>query len=287
VLSPIHLDVIAETISPDDYLKAIAWVTERFGRPPFGTLLSANANPSTLENWGEDSWVTLHQIGNMREHNNYWYLTEIFHAPHPQPALNGEPYYSGYFDARGLGGGYKFGAPGGTEKDDQFVRSAMYGSFLSGGFAGHVYGAEGIWGADIEAQAPIKMWDAFQWSSGSQMKHLRTFALSIGKRYQELVPIADLVSPNKDHAVRSYEGWAYCARTPDKNVLLAYFEKGCPAGQIRGARLNAAYRAQWFDPRQGTWQDAGGGTLRSSRIGVIAVPKFPADTDWGLRLETQ
>ena len=105
------------------------------------------------------------------------------------------------------------GAPGGTEKDDQFVRSGMYGSFLSGGFAGHVYGAEGIWGADIEAVAPIKMWDAFQWRSGSQMRYLRDFALSIGKRYQDLEPNADLVSPNKTAVIRSYEGWAYAART--------------------------------------------------------------------------
>ena len=212
---------------------------EKFGPPPFGTLLSANANPSTLENWGEDSWVTLQQIGNMREHNNYWYLTEIFNQAHPQPALNGEPYYSGYMDARGQGGGrgYQFGAPGGTEKDDQFVRSAMYGNFLSGGLAGHVYGAEGIWGADIEPAAPTKMWDAFQWNSGSQMQHLRTFAFSIGKRYQELVPLADLVSPNKTHDIRCYEGWAYCARTPDKKIFLAYFEKGCPRSQMRGARL--------------------------------------------------
>ncbi len=175
VLSPIHLDIISESVSPEDYIRAIQYVFEKYGPPPFGTLLSANANPSTLENWGEDSWVTLHQTGNMREHNNYWYLTQIFDAPHPHPALNGEPYYSGYTDARSLGGGrgYQFGAPGGTEQDDQFVRSAMYGSFLSGGFAGHVYGAEGIWGADIEPVAPIKMWDAFQWRSGSQMQYLR------------------------------------------------------------------------------------------------------------------
>jgi hypothetical protein len=166
-------------------------VFDRFGPPPFGSLLSADANPSTLENWGDDSWVTLHQIGNMREHNNYWYLTEIYQSPHPQPALDGEPYYSGYVDARGQNGGYKFGAPGGTDKDDQFVRSAMYGTFLSGGLAGFVYGAEGIWGGDIEPQAPIKMWDAFQWSSAKQAKYLRTFAFSIGKRYQELVRAHD------------------------------------------------------------------------------------------------
>ncbi|MBS1874325.1 MAG: DUF4038 domain-containing protein [Acidobacteria bacterium] len=285
VLSPIHLDIIAESVGPSDFLDAIELVKQTYGYPPFGTLLSANANPSTLENWGEDSWVTLHQTGNMREHYNYWYLTEIFNLPHPKPALNGEPYYSGYFDARGLNGGYKYGAPGGTERDDLFVRSGIYGSFLSGGFAGHVYGAEGIWGADIEPEAPVKMWEAFQWSSGSQMRYLRDFAFSIGKRYQELVPIADLVTPNKTHNYRAYEGWAYAARTPDKRVFLGYFEKGCPKSQVRGAQLNSVYRAQWFDPRNGSWQDAGAGRLQSSRIGIILLPDFPTDNDWGLRLE--
>ncbi|MGP8246578.1 MAG: DUF4038 domain-containing protein [Bryobacteraceae bacterium] len=284
VLSPIHLDIISESVGPEDFLEAIQMVMKKYGPPPFGNLLSANANPSTLENWGEDSWVTLNQTGNMREHNNYWYLTEIFNLPHPTPALNGEPYYSGYVDARGLNGGYRFGAPGGTEKDDRFVRSAIYGNFLSGGFAGHVYGAEGIWGADIEPAAPIKMWDAFQWRSAAQMQFLRTFAFSIGKRFQDLVPLADLISPNKTSAIRAYEGWAYCARTPDKEIFLAYFEKGCPRSQVRGARPSSLYRAQWFDPRNGSWQDAGNGAVHSSIIGIIVLPDFPADSDWGLRL---
>jgi hypothetical protein len=65
---------------------------------------------------------------------------------------------------------------------------------------------------------------------------------------------------------------------------MVYFEKGCPRGQIRGAKLNSTYRAQWFDPRSATWQDAGSGTLQSSRIGIINLPDFPADNDWGLRL---
>lgn len=286
VLSPVHLDVISETIGPDEFLKAIKLVMDRYGPPPFGTLISANANPSTLENWGDDSPITLHQTGNMREHNNYWYLTEIYRQLHPRPALNGEPYYAGYHDARSLGGGrgYQYGALGGTEQDDQFVRSGMYGSFLSGGFAGHVYGAEGIWGADIEDAAPTKMWDAFQWRSASQMQYLRAFALSIGKRYQELAPDADLVSPNKTPVLRGYEGWAYSARTPDKSIFLAYFEKGCPRSQIRGAKLNAAYRAEWFDPRTGSWQNVGDGTLKSSVIGILTLPDFPSDADWGLRL---
>lgn len=285
VLSPIHLDIIDETVSPDDYTNAIHYMEKKYGLPPFGTLLSANANPSTLENWGEDSWVTLHQIGNMREHNNYWYLTEIFDLKRPKPALNGEPYYAGYKDARGPGSvNYSHGAPGGTDLDNAFVRSGMYGSFLSGGLAGHVYGAEGIWGADIEESAPVHMWEAFQWRSGAEMQYLRSFAFSIGKRYQELVPLADLVSPNKTSETLSYQGWAYCARTEDKKIFLAYFEKGCPASQIRGALLNSVYRAEWFNPRDGTWTDAGNGKLVSSKIGIIRLPDFPGDTDWGLRL---
>ncbi len=136
VLSPIHLDIIQESITVPDFMKAIDLVMKKYGPPPFGTLLSANANPSTLVNWGENSWVTLHQIGNKREHEYYWYLTEIYRDAHPHPALNGEPYYAGYFDARGVPGGYKYGAKGGTAQDDQFVRSAMYGSFLSGGSRG-------------------------------------------------------------------------------------------------------------------------------------------------------
>ncbi|MEP7111094.1 MAG: DUF5060 domain-containing protein [Ferruginibacter sp.] len=285
VLSPVHLDIIDETVSPHDYTAAIQEMEKKYGPPPFGNLLSANANPSTLENWGEDSWVTLNQIGNMREHNNYWYLTEIYNLKKPTPALNGVPYYSGYKDNRGLGSvNYILGADGGTERDNAFVRSGMYGSFLSGGLAGHVYGAEGIWGADIEPAAPIHMWDAFQWRSGAEMQYLRTFAFSIGRRYQELVPLADLISPHKTHDVLSYEGWAYCARTPDKNIFLAYFEKGCPKSEMRGAKLNSVYRAQWFNPRNGTWMDAGNGKLISGKIGIIKLPKFPEDVDWGLKL---
>lgn len=285
VLSPVHLDIIDETVSPDDYSNAIRIVKEKFGPPPFGTLLSANANPSTLENWGEHSWVTFHQIGNMREHNNYWYLTEIYNLEHPTPAMNGEPYYAGYKDNRGAGAvNYTRGAEGGTERDNQLCRSGLYGCFLSGGLAGHVYGAEGIWGADIEPTAPVKMWDAFQWRSGAEVQYLRTFAFSIGKRYQELVPLADLVSPNKTHDILSYDGWAYCARTPDKKIFLVYFENGSPKSEIRGARLNSSYQAQWFNPRDGSWTDVGKGHLRASKIGVITLPDLPSATDWGLRL---
>ena len=285
LLSPIHFDTSSESISAAEFLPAIEMALEQHGPPPFGTLLTGNPAPSTLLNWGDGSWVTLHQIGNSREHDFYWYLTQIFHAVYPRPALNGEPYYSGYNDARGrAGGGYQFGAPGNTEKDDQFVRSGMYGSLLSGGLAGHIYGSEAIWGADVQPQAPIKMWEAFQWSSATQLQHLRTFAFSIGRRYQDLIPDADWVSPNKTQTTRGYEGWAYAAHTADQEIIMAYFEKGCTRSTIRAVRPSSTYRAQWFDPRTGKWLDAGDGFAQSNAIGVMALPPFPGDIDWGLRL---
>jgi hypothetical protein len=51
--------------------------------------------------------------------------------------------------------------------------------------------------------------------------YLRTFAFSIGKRYQDLVPDEDLVIPSKTHTTKGYEGWAYAARTADKTIFLA------------------------------------------------------------------
>jgi hypothetical protein len=89
-----------------------------------------------------------------------------------------------------------------------------------------------------------------------------------------LVPDADLVSPDKDHNLEAYEGWAYSARTQDKENFLLYFEKGCPTSQVRGAKLWSEYRADWFDPRNGTWQPVGKGSLRSNEIGIIVLPQF-------------
>lgn len=284
--SPVHYDWVDMTATPKQLNQAANRVIEQWGHPPFGTLVSCNSSISSLINFGgpeENHWLTFHQIGNRREHDFYWYLTEIFNSSPPRPALNGEPYYSGMADKRNRA--YQFGAPGGTETDDLYVRSGIYGSFLSGGFAGHIYGAEGIWGADIEPGSSPFMWEAFGWNSANQMKHLATFALSEGRRYQNLVPDANLVSPNKTPLVRGYTGWAYCARTPGRDLFLAYFEKGCPnKSVIRGALPRMIYQAEWFDPRQGEWSKVG--RLEADAWGRIELPDFPSDNDWGLKLSS-
>lgn len=282
LLSPIHFDYYGGTIPRQYYDEAANRVIEKYGPPPFGALVSTNSNPSTLADWGHPRWLTFHQTGNQRTHDFYWYMTEIFRSTPAMPGIAGEPYYSGYQFAPGTFVSYS--AEGGTERDSLYNRSSMYGNFLSGGLGGHIYGADGIWQANIEPEARVKMWDAFPWESGAQVKYLRTFAFSNGKRFQELEPDADLLTPNKTYQTMAFEGWAFAARTPERDFFLVYLEKGVPQVRVRGAVFDAQYQAQWFNPRNGEWSDVGSGTVTSTPAGWIDLPPQPTAEDWGLRL---
>jgi uncharacterized protein DUF4038/uncharacterized protein DUF5060 len=287
LLSPIHFDTPSASIAVDDWNVAANKVLDDYGRPPFGTLTGTNANPSSLRNWGhvdQAKWLQFHQIGNRRTHDCYAFLTEIFEAVPPVPGINGEPYYDGMEDAE----------PG-SDRAALYCRSAMYGSVLSGGLGGHIYGAGGwqggMWSGEVEKASKYPIWDVIQWTSADQMRYLRTFILSEGRRYQDLIPAVDSVSPNKSSGPKTNVGWAYAARTAERDLLLLYFEKDCPKAVVLQMPPNTKYAAQWFNPRTGDWLDAGSGDVISDSTGGIDLPHFPGDSakstnDWGLKLTT-
>ena len=276
ILSPIHFDTAHQSISARDYNAAANQAVDK-GMPPFGTLVSCNASGSSLDNFGhsgEARWLTLHQIGNLRHHHSHWLLTDIYReSDPPKPALNGEPYYEGWPP----------GTDAGTEETALYARSGMYGSFLSGGFAGHIYGGAGLWSGDIEPQAKFNMWDALKWQGSAHMQYLRDFVMSEGRRYQALVPEANLLYPNQTHEATGNRGWAYCARTPERDLFMLYFEADCPQATVRGALFERTYTALWFNPRTGEWTEAG--DLTSNPRCEIALPPLPSsEDDWGLKL---
>ncbi len=282
IFSPIHFDCGYGSISSRAFNDIANRLREK-GLPPFGALVSCNSHGSSLVNFGnndEAPWLTLHQIGNLRDHNSHWLLTDIHNeSDPPKPAMNGEPYYVGYPPGTPI-------KPE-TEEADLYARSGMYGSFLSGGLAGHIYGAVGLWGGDVHPDADYTMWDALPWRSGDQMRHLRTFVFSEGTRYRDLVPIADLVYPNKTSETTGNRGWAYCARTPERDLFMLHFEADCRAASVRGTLFEREYAATWFDPRTGEWIDAG--TLESGHMCEISLPPFPdgddpSSTDWAMKL---
>ena len=283
LFSPIHLDWTGSTIPAEEWNLAANRIIEKYGHPPFGTLAGTNSNPSTLRNFGHTDkakWLTFHQIGNRRTHDLYPFLTEIFNASPPVPGINGEPYYAGME-----------GADGDTETSALYCRSAMYGSVLSGGLGGHIYGAGGwdggMWGGNVEEAAENHIWDVIKWRSADQMRHLQTFILSEGGRYRDLVPSGNLIKPNRSGKAKSCIGWSYCARTKDKDLFVLYFEKDCPKANLSGAILRGKYEAGWFNPRTGIWRDAG--ILSANSAGVIDLPSFPGNltrsiNDWAMKL---
>jgi hypothetical protein len=286
LFSPVHLDWTNQTIPVQDWNLAANKVIDDYGPPPFGTLAGTNPDGSSLRNWGhvdKARWLGFHQIGNARRtHESYALLTEIFEAKPPVPGINGEPYYDGME-----------GAAPGSETAALYCRSAAYGSVLSGGLGGHIYGAGntegGLWSGEVEAASKDPIWKVIQWPSADQMRHLKTFVLSEGPRYQELAPAVDLLSPNKSGGPRTFTGWAYCARTAKQDLFLCYFEKDCAPATLSGALPGAEYRVRWFNPRTGDWLDAASGVLTANAAGRIASPGFPenkanSENDWALKL---
>jgi hypothetical protein len=286
LFSPIHLDTPSRSVPTDDWNLAANNVIKKYGPPPFGTLRGTNSNPSSLKNWGhidKARWLNFHQVGNRRTHDLYPYLTEIFKTNPPVPAINGEPYYDGMLDGAG-----------GSETAALYCRSAMYGSVLSGGLGGHIYGAGGwqggLWSGEIEDASKFPIWEVIKWKSADQMRHLKRFVLSEGASYQQLTPSVDLLKPSRTGKPKSCLGWSYCSRTGDRKLFMLYFEQQCPQAVLTGATVNAKYTARWFDPRTGKWVGKTDATLTADSGGRITLPPFPggakiARTDWAMKLK--
>lgn len=277
LLSPIHFDWAACSIPSREYNEPINIWLNRYGPPPFGTLLGTNASPSTLVNFGgpgEAPWLTFHQNGNWREHDHHWYLTEIYNSSPAMPAIAGEPYYPGFPNDE---------PPADSHDAELNNRSGLYGSFLSGALGGFIYGVQGIWGADIEKEATHSITSSIKFLSGAQSPLLKAFALSEGDIYTELIPESELVTPNKAGEPMGYRGWAYCAATAEKDYALLYFEKDCPRAAIRGFPPCTRYSLQWFDPESGKW-DENVGEIVTDGVGRALLPLSPFKDDAGIKL---
>ncbi len=287
ILSPIHFDWDQKSIPSEEYNEAINLWLSSYGYPPFGTILSCNPHGSSLANFGdreEAPWIGMHQIGNIsREHDYFWFLTQIYQLEPPVPALNGEPYYPGGIFGCGRDQSVVVGD---CEEAGLRMRSCLYGNFLSGGLAGYIYGCEGMWNANNEPEAVFKIWDALKYPSGNEVQLILRFLAVVDGHYQELIPNAELISPNKYGDPLGYKGWAYCAHLLDQSGLLLYFEADCPQCRLRGLKKYSKYEIKWFNPRTGEWQkDSETESIQIDRSGMCMLPEKPDRLDWGMYLK--
>jgi hypothetical protein len=298
LLSPIHYDTGAVSVSAPDWNEAANRMLEQFGPPPFGTPVGCNPHGNSLLDFGhidEARWLSFHQSGNgRRDHYTYSQLTDIFNTNPPVPAINGEPQYEGMVTLTSkYGEDWYFGdvrlTPSPSDDGARYIRSAAYGSVLSGGLGGHIYGAGGwdggLWRGDVEEASPVKMWECMKWPGGAQMQHLAAFMLSEGSRYWDVEPRPELLTPNRQGPVASYDGWSYCAATAARDLVFVYQEQDTPETSLRRLKPNAQYNAQWFDPRSGQWK--GETAVKADDKGKLILPPKPSSSDWALKLKAK
>ncbi len=279
--SGIHLDWIPKeySLTADEFNEALTYHLNKYGPMPFGQPHTTLINNSTYKQFGHDKqcpWLTMHSVGNKpRDHRVSGALDTLFNLIPPYPAINFEPYYTGWDHEINMPNGER--PPADSERDNYFSRAQMYGSVLSGGLSGHVHGTAAY---DITTTGePDGMrphiWDALKYQSGYYMQHLSRFILSEGGKYQALVPCHQDVLPRKAPGApeKGLDGWSYMMRTPEKDFALLYFENQAVLPELNGFVPNASYELAWFDTVKGEWGNEI--SLKSDRKGKLQLPGFP------------
>lgn len=296
IFSGIHLDWIPErySLTADEFNEALTYHLEKYGSLPFGQMHTTLINNSTYLQFGHHTdcpWLTMHSVGNRpRDHRVSMALETLFNLDPPYPAINFEPYYTGWDHEINMPAGER--PPANSERDNYFSRAQMYGSVLSGGLSGHVHGtaAYDITTTGEPSGMRPHIWDALLYESGSYMQYLRKFILSERDRYRELRPASDRIRPRKapEAPESGLDGWAYMMCTPEKDFALLYFENRSVLPELEGFTPEASYRIRWFDPVTGEWGEVV--EVTADRDGTLEIRSFPngknpSDTDHAARIK--
>ena len=296
VFSEIHLDWIPKeySLTADEFNEALTYHLNKYGPMPFGQMVSALINNSTYRQFGHGSqcpWLTMHSVGNNpRDHRVSGAIDTLFHLEPPYPAINFEPYYTGWNHPINMPNGER--PPANSDRDNYFSRAQMYGSVLSGALSGHVHGtaAYDLTSTGEPDGARPHFWDALKYKSAAYMQYLKKFILSEGIRYQDLQPASDELIPRKaaGSPEKGLDGWACMMRTPKKDFALLYFEDQSVLPVIKGFIQNAVYSLAWYDPVNGQWMKPV--ILKTGLDGNLTVPQFPdgenpSGRDWALKIK--
>ena len=290
IFSPIHLDWIPpiHSLSADEFNEAIIVWYKKYGLPPYGqpvTTLINGATHITLGNAEKVPWITMHSVGNRpRNHGFYPWLEEQFEIG--KPTANLEPYYPGW-ERKVL----KEIAERGSERDNYFGRTQAWGSVLSGGLSGHMYGTAAYDGATVgeDCGERVYVWDALNYPAGKQVGYLRKFIESESAKFQELQLASNNITPRKSKNSEEFglDGWSFMMQTEDKQLSMLYFENACEIPVIKGFIANSKYTLIWFNPITGEWMEKQ--NINSNEKGEINLEEFPDNQnisvqDWSLKI---
>jgi hypothetical protein len=294
LFSPIHLDWIPKEYSlrADEFNEVLTYHHKKYGGMPFGQPVTVLINNSTYTQFGHDQqcpWLNMHSVGNKpRDHRISAMIDTLFQLQPAYPAINFEPYYTGWNTAHNSPAGER--PQRNSERDNYFSRAQMYGSVLSGGLSGHVYGTAAY---DLTSTGEPEgdnphFWEALKYTSGNQMKHLYTFIFSEKSDFQNLIPAHAKLTPQKSKTSlpNGLDGWSYLMQNESKTLAMAYFEKGAESPIISAFLPGTLYRLTWFNPENGKWMnDMKIKSDKNGSLGKIIIPKSNTYGDWALKIK--
>jgi hypothetical protein len=295
IFSGIHLDWIPKefSLTADEFNEALTYHLRKYGPLPYGQPCTALINNSTYLQFGHGKdcpWLTMHSVGNKpRDHRISPAIDTLFHLDPPYPAINFEPYYTGWDHEINKPNGER--PPANSDRDNYFSRAQMYGSVLSGALSGHVHGtaAYDITTTGEPAGARPHIWDALKYGSATYMQYLARFILAEGDKFQRLQPGTQDIHPQKapESPEAGLDGWSYMMCTPDHTLALLYFENQSVIPALSGFAPHETYGLRWFDPRTGEWKQEI--VLKADAKGIITLHNFPggekiSPTDWAAKL---
>jgi hypothetical protein len=298
IFSGIHLDWIPKeySLTADEFNKALTSHLNKYGPLPYGQPYTTLISSSTYSVFGHTKdcpWLTMHSVGNKpRDHRVADSLEILFNLQPPYPAINFEPYYTGWDHEINMPHGER--PPANSARDNYFSRAQMFGSVLSGGLSGHVHGTAAY---DITTTGePSGMrphfWEALKYESGFSMRNLESFILSEGSRYQALQIAYKDLHPQKAPGSPSdgLDGWSYMMRTPEKDFALLYFEHQAVLPELTGFKAHTVYLFQWFNTVNGEWSKIK--IIETDKKGKLVLPQFPdgqnpSSIDWAAKIKIE
>lgn len=299
IFSGIHLDWINDDycLPAQEFNDVLTYHLEKYGSPPFGQPHTILIDGSTYTQFGhgeEAPWLTMHSVGNVpRNHGFYPMIEELFSLESPYPVANLEPYYPGWDNEYHNTVAGERPVPD-SDRDHYFARAQMYGSVLSGGLVGHLYGTGAYCGSTTgeprnEGERP-SIWEGLNYISGAQMQYLGDFITSEGAAYLDCTPARKLLLPHKAAGAPEggLDGWSFMLLSSNQDLGFLYFEKDSEIPKIKGLKKNTAYSLHWFNPRNGEWME-NYHTMESDFNGELDLNSFPnglkiGDSDWCLKL---